>query len=159
MKFTKLTSGTTKGNKAYLFKPNNDAAGDVKVTFCGATAIDGLPELTEGDENGLYGVYTKKEFTPAEADRNIYYGWSAGKFVSIGAGATLSPGRAYLKVNTQGGNAKDILKAIFDDETTGISDVNASDCDDNAPAYDLMGRRVGAGYKGIVIKNGKKGPL
>ena len=159
VKFTKLTSSNTEANKAYLFKPKA-AEGDVKVTFQNFVAIDGLPEMTEGDENGLYGVYTKKEFTPEEADRNIYYGWSAGNFVSIGAGATLSHGRAYLKVTApQGGNAKDILKAIFDDETTGISDVNAPDCDDNAPAYDLMGRRVGAGYKGIVIKNGKKGPL
>ncbi len=157
VKFTKLTSGYTEANKAYLFKPN-ETAGDVRVIFnTYIKAIDGLPEMTEGDENGLYGVYTKKEFTPEEADRNIYYGWSAGNFVSIGAGATLNPGRAYLKVTApQGGNAKDILKAIFDDETTGISEVNAPDCDDNAPAYDLMGRRVGAGYKGIVIKNGKK---
>ncbi len=159
VKFTKLTSGNTVANKAYLFKPKA-AEGDVKVTFQNFVAIDGLPEMTEGDENGLYGVYTKKEFTSEEADRNIYYGWSAGNFVSIGAGATLTPGRAYLKVTApQGSNAKDILKAIFDDETTGISEVNAPDCDDNASAYDLMGRRVGAGYKGIVIKNGKKGPL
>jgi len=156
VKFTKLASGNTVANKAYLFKPKA-TAGDVKVTFKTlATAIDGLPELTEGDENGLYGVYTKKVFTQDEADRNIYYGWSAGNFVSIGAGATLNPGRAYLKVTApQGGNAKDILKAIFDDETTGISEVNTT-ADDNAPAYDLMGRRVGAGYKGIVIKNGRK---
>ena len=157
VKFTKLTNGNTVANKAYLFKPN-ETAGDVKVIFeTFSTAIDGLPELTEGDANGLYGVYTKKEFTPEEADRNIYYGWSAGNFVSIGAGATLSHGRAYLKVTApQGGNAKDILKAIFDDETTGISEVNTTAADYNAPAYDLMGRRVGAGYKGIVIKNGKK---
>ncbi|MBO5187334.1 MAG: BspA family leucine-rich repeat surface protein [Prevotella sp.] len=149
VKFGKPASGSTEADKAYIFKPSTSD----KVTFTGA-AIDGLPELTEGDADGLYGVYTKKKFTKAEADRDIYYGWSAGNFVSIGEGATLNPGRAYLKLS-QASGAKNILNAVFDDETTGISEVNTT-ADDNAPAYDLMGRRVGAGYKGIVIKNGKK---
>lgn len=30
------------------------------------------------------------------------------------------------------------------------------DDDDNAPLYNLSGQRVGAGYKGVVVKNGKK---
>lgn len=148
VKFSKLASGNTVANKAYLFKP---ATGD-KITFTG-TAITGLPEMTEGEADGLYGVFIKKVFTQDEADRNIYYGWSAGNFVSIGKGATLNAGRAYLKLSQTSG-AKNILKAVFDDETTGISEVNATD--DNAPAYDLMGRRVTAGYKGIMIKNGRK---
>ncbi len=148
VKFTKLASGKTVANKAYLFKPST---GD-KVTFTG-TAITGLPEMTEGEADGLYGVFTKKVFTQDEADRNIYYGWSAGNFVSIDKGATLNAGRAYLKLSQTSG-AKNILKAVFDDETTGISEVNATD--NNAPTYDLMGHRVTAGYKGIVIKNGRK---
>ncbi len=149
VKFVKPASDETVADKASLFKP----AADGKVTFTG-TANEGLPETTEGEADGLYGVYAEKKFTKDEADKNIYYGWSAGNFVSIGEGATLSHGRGYLKL-AQTSGAKNILKAVFDDETTGISEVNAA-AEADATAYDLTGRRVSAAYKGIVIKNGKK---
>ncbi len=38
--------------------------------------------------------------------------------------------------------------------SAGINAVNAED--DNAPVYNVAGQKVDAGYKGIVIKNGKK---
>ncbi|MGI6242529.1 MAG: hypothetical protein ACOYJK_03170 [Prevotella sp.] len=38
---------------------------------------------------------------------------------------------------------------------TGIGTVKAAE-DDNAPVYNVSGQRVGASYKGLVIKNGKK---
>ncbi|MBR1688801.1 MAG: hypothetical protein IJ710_09815, partial [Prevotella sp.] len=41
-------------------------------------------------------------------------------------------------------------------DTTGILSVNAEAVDANAPMYNLAGQRVAAGYKGIVIQNGKK---
>ena len=40
-------------------------------------------------------------------------------------------------------------------EPTGINEVTTTD-DSDAPAYNLMGVPVNAGYRGIVIKNGKK---
>ncbi len=39
--------------------------------------------------------------------------------------------------------------------TTGINNAKA-ELNDNAPAYNVAGQKVGAGFKGIVIKNGKK---
>lgn len=39
--------------------------------------------------------------------------------------------------------------------TTGINGVEAVE-GDNAPVYNVSGQRVGAAYKGLVIKNGKK---
>ncbi|MBR1688965.1 MAG: hypothetical protein IJ710_10670 [Prevotella sp.] len=40
--------------------------------------------------------------------------------------------------------------------TTGIQTINVHRQDDaSAPTYDLMGRRVAAGYKGIVVRNGR----
>ena len=38
---------------------------------------------------------------------------------------------------------------------TGIDAVGAVESD-NAPVYNVSGQRVGAAYKGLVIKNGKK---
>ena len=40
--------------------------------------------------------------------------------------------------------------------TDGINTIATKTATDNAPAYNMAGQRVGAGYKGIVIKNGKK---
>ncbi len=48
------------------------------------------------------------------------------------------------------------MKIAFDGETTGISDINAAKYEDDAPVYDLTGRRVSADAKGLLIKNGKK---
>lgn len=40
--------------------------------------------------------------------------------------------------------------------TTGIADVKAETVKADAQMYNLAGQKVGKGYKGIVIKNGKK---
>jgi hypothetical protein len=40
-------------------------------------------------------------------------------------------------------------------EATGIS-VTVKKVENNTPAYNLAGRRVNSGYKGLVIKNGRK---
>ena len=48
------------------------------------------------------------------------------------------------------------LDILSDKTTTGISAINAQDAMQDAPMYDLSGRRVDAQYKGIVIQNGKK---
>ena len=45
---------------------------------------------------------------------------------------------------------------ITDDPASGISTIDAQNATQNAPMFDLSGRRVDASYKGIVIKNGKK---
>ena len=51
------------------------------------------------------------------------------------------------------------IKSI-DELTTGISSPSLNDnvqtANDHAPAYNLSGQRVGKGYKGIVIRNGRK---
>ena len=50
------------------------------------------------------------------------------------------------------------LKFRFDDEPapTGIKAPSTSPKGESPATYDLNGLRVGNGYKGIVIKNGKK---
>ena len=150
VKFTAVEGCTTPG-EAYLFKP----ATSEKVFFTGTDAMTDLPaEITEGTGAGLYGTYTGKKFTADEAASGIYFGWANGSFWRAGENAEVKHDRAYLK--TAAGTTPARLSVKLDDETTGISDVNTTADDDNASAFDLMGRRVGTGYKGIVIKNGKK---
>ena len=70
------------------------------------------------------------------------------------AGTQIKANRAYLLVSST--NAAKGVKIAFDGETTGISDINAAKYEDDAPVYDLTGRRVSADAKGLLIKNGKK---
>lgn len=44
----------------------------------------------------------------------------------------------------------------LDNGATAVDNITVTTADPAAPAYNLNGQRVGAGYKGIVIKNGKK---
>lgn len=51
---------------------------------------------------------------------------------------------------------KDLVQAIFEGETiSGISNITADQLK-NAPAYNVAGQRVNEGYKGLIIKGGKK---
>lgn len=46
------------------------------------------------------------------------------------------------------------IQAVYDESMQGIGQVTT--LDKNAPMYDVLGRRVGEGYKGVVIQNGQK---
>lgn len=67
-------------------------------------------------------------------------------------GVKISPFRAYFTGIPEGASAK---LNFDDDETTGITNVNAAESNDDT-LYNLAGQKVNAAYKGIVIKNGKK---
>lgn len=71
-------------------------------------------------------------------------------------GTTLSQGKAYLDFS---GRPVRAFTLSFGDDgpTTGISSINADGNAENAPVYDLSGRRIAEPYgRGIYIKNGKK---
>ena len=67
-------------------------------------------------------------------------------------GVKISPFRAYFTGIPEGASAK---LNFSDEETTGITNVNAAESNDGT-LYNLAGQKVNAAYKGIVIKNGKK---
>lgn len=50
---------------------------------------------------------------------------------------------------------KFILDGTEEEVTSGVSTIKA-DADANAPAYNVAGQRVAEGYKGLIIKSGKK---
>lgn len=68
----------------------------------------------------------------------------------------LNEGMYTLRINVTGGNCNiDKINFICTEPTSGIDEIMSDDAS-NAPAYNLMGVPVNAGYRGIVIKNGKK---
>lgn len=71
-------------------------------------------------------------------------------------GTTLSQGKAYLDFS--GYPVRAFTLSFGDDgPTTGISSINADGNAENAPIYDLSGRRIAEPLgRGIYIKNGKK---
>lgn len=63
--------------------------------------------------------------------------------------------KAFLRVSDPSG-AK-FLSFTFGEETTGINGITAGNAEqDGTVLYNLAGQRVAKGYKGLVIKNGKK---
>ena len=71
-------------------------------------------------------------------------------------GTTLSKEKAYLDFS--GSSVRAFTLSFGDDDvTTGISSINAGGNAENAPVYDLSGRRIAQpSGRGIYIKNGKK---
>lgn len=169
VKFTKVEDAT-EANKPYLFIPDKNKADVTKIEVKGdvdiySTADETYTSYASNDYNTrFYGVYREKTFTEQDLNSNYdYYGWTAdGNFKKAGAGASVAPCRAYIRLRneTTGGGSSDNaparLSVEFDDgETTGIDTIGANGGAD-APMYNLQGQRVGSGYKGVVIKNGKK---
>ncbi|MBQ8714355.1 MAG: hypothetical protein IJ552_03995 [Prevotella sp.] len=84
------------------------------------------------------------------------YGYNAtdGVFsVTTSAAVTIAPFRGYITI--AGSDAHE-LTINFDGDATGISTVKTQVNDNDNTIYNLNGQRVGADYKGLVIKNGKK---
>ena len=124
----------------------------------------GTYELTESSESkNIETNYLKANVTPynlpAEEviDGENYYNYTlaADGFKHSSGEGILAAGKAYLQIpyNVPATDAK--LSLVFDGEGTGINNVNAND-NANNKIFNLSGQRVGASFKGLVIKNGKK---
>lgn len=87
------------------------------------------------------------------------YGFSAskGKFVHVGADASIKAFRAYISVpSTALSTAASRSIDIDFGGTTGINEIQNAQSSSAAATYDVTGKRVGKNYKGVVISNGKK---
>lgn len=71
-------------------------------------------------------------------------------------GKTIPAKCAYLEIADNGNSAKFYSLGDHSGSTTGITSVKNEAAGNNAPMYNLAGQLVDKGYKGIVIKNGKK---
>lgn len=146
-------TGSTVANTPYIFMPTSDG----KISLNSSVSIDATVDASTNAE--LIGTYQSLNWTE---DQDDIYGFAAneigdisvGTFVRVGAGASIKPFRAYLKVT--GAAAR--LAAIIDggDGTTGISIMNG--LDDNDSWYNLQGRKLSGKptKQGLYINNGKK---
>ncbi|MBQ6682124.1 MAG: Ig-like domain-containing protein [Prevotella sp.] len=69
---------------------------------------------------------------------------------------TCQAGHAYLMLSEA--QAREFIDIFDEDISTGIEAIDNGQLtmDNDAPVYNLAGQKVGKGYKGIVVKNGKK---
>ena len=77
-------------------------------------------------------------------------------FYKASKGKTIPAKCAYLEVANSASPAKCFSLGDHSGSTTGITSVKNEAAGNNAPMYNLAGQLVDKGYKGIVIKNGKK---
>jgi len=77
-------------------------------------------------------------------------------FYKAPEGKTIPAKCAYLEVKNSANPAKCFSLGDHSGSTTGITSVKNEAAGNNAPMYNLAGQLVDKGYKGIVIKNGKK---
>lgn len=148
---TEINTGILPANTPVLLNAET-ASEDYCFTSTGTVPNAAPSDLQKGAMTGVYST----GYVPANsyvlqngADGLGFYKVTADNTISIGAY------RAYL---TPGQNAEArMISIVFnDDMTTGIGNITSAPSKDEGVAYNLAGQRVANGYKGLVIKNGKK---
>ena len=114
----------------------------------------------EGAEAAIDTDLKASDGTATSSDKTAVYGLATvdgqDGFYKASAGKTIPAKCAYLEVANSANTAKFYSLGDHSGSTTGITSVKNEAAGNNAPMYNLAGQLVGKGYKGIVIKNGKK---
>lgn len=146
--------------KPYLVKWTS-GANVVDPVFTDVTIDTGAENrvIAPDDANGLVkmiGYYDS--FNITSANRNIYYMTASNTLRTTAKDRTLKAFRAYFELNPEpGAAAKDLtINMDFGGSTGVISETVNENSEEQATMYNLQGQRIGNGYKGIVVVNGKK---
>lgn len=158
------------GLKAYTVKLNQDKT-SITMTEVKGFVPAGVTVLLQGEANKEYALTKADGWQNVTSDLNMSDGTitSTDKANVYGlatvngqdgfykaSGEQKIPAKCgYLEVAKTAGAAFFSLGDITGN-TTGIADVKAETVKADAQMYNLAGQKVGKGYKGIVIKNGKK---
>lgn len=160
------------GLEAYAVKLNADKK-TITLEKIDGVVPAGKAVLLKGTPNGSYKL-TTGEGAVAEFDTDLkvsdgsatssdavaVYGLATVKgqdgFYKAPIGTTIPATCAYLEVDNSASLAKFYSLGDHSGSTTGITSVKNEAAGNNAPMYNLAGQLVDKGYKGIVIKNGKK---
>lgn len=114
----------------------------------------------EGAEAAIDTDLKASDGTATSSDKTAVYGLATvdgqDGFYKASAGKTIPAKCAYLEVANSANTAKFYSLGDHSGSTTGITSVKNEAAGNNAPMYNLAGQLVDKGYKGIVIKNGKK---
>ena len=160
------------GLEAYAVKLNADTK-TITLEKIEGKVPAGKAVLLKGTPNGSYKLTTGEgalaEFdtdlkvsdgSATSSDAVAVYGLATVKgqdgFYKAPIGTTIPATCAYLEVAKSANPAKCFSLGDHSGSTTGITSVKNEAAGNNAPMYNLAGQLVGKGYKGIVIKNGKK---
>lgn len=148
LNFIKSTDDSLFAGKPYLVKPAAD------MTYI---TVKGVAINPSTSNDVTVGGYTMTgSYTATTVPKGAYFFSNNGFYLADEANSVELKGfRAYI--TAPAATAKQ-LNVVIDGGTTGIGAIqNGSATEHIAPnIYNLSGQRVGAAYKGIVVKNGKK---
>lgn len=132
----------------------------VAVLLKGTADTDYALTKAEGWQENVTSDLKLSDGTITSTDKKTVYGLATVKgqdgFYKASAGKTIPVKCAYLEVANSASSAKCFSLGDHSGSTTGITSVKNEAAGNNAPMYNLAGQLVDKGYKGIVIKNGKK---
>lgn len=137
--FSQIKSTVASGN-GILLKGTPNATINLNILPTGGATLS---------DNKLVGTTA-----PTAVNADEVYGLSGNKFVKSSAAGSIPAGKAYILASSIPSTVKS-LNFVFEDETTGISEMKTGILDNEA-WYDLQGRKVAQPTKGIYIHNGKK---
>ena len=160
------------GLEAYAVKLNIDKKTITLVKIDGVVPA-GKAVLLKGTSSKSYRLTTGEgavaEFdtdlkvsdgTATSSDAVAVYGLATVNgqdgFYKASNGKTIPATCAYIEIANSANLAKFYSLGDHSGSTTGITSVKNEAAGNNAPMYNLAGQLVDKGYKGIVIKNGKK---
>ncbi len=133
--------GTVAAGKGILLKGTANTTISLNILPAGGDALS---------TNKLVSITSATEV----AD-NAYYGLSGNVFKKVNAG-TVPAGKALLPADLVSSPALE-FKFVFEDETSGISNLTQAFSEGEGAIYDLQGRKVAVPKKGgLYIMNGKK---
>lgn len=159
--------------KAYTVKLNAEKTGIVMNEVVGVIPA-GVAVLLEGKADTDYALTLTKaedwqnvtsdlkmsDGTITSTAETAVYGLATvdgqDGFYKASKGKTIPVKCAYLEVANSASSVKCFSLGDHSGSTTGITSVKNEAAGNNAPMYNLAGQLVDKGYKGIVIKNGKK---
>lgn len=163
--------GSLEGLEAYAVKLNADTK-TITLKKIEGVVPAGKAVLLKGTPNESYKLTTGKgdeakfdtdlkvsDGTATSSAETAVYGLATVNgqdgFYKASSAQKIPAKCGYLEVAKTAGAAFFSLGDITGN-TTGIADVKAETVKADAQMYNLAGQKVGKGYKGIVIKNGKK---
>lgn len=144
--------------KPYLLIPS--ASGKLLENIAATKDIADVPDEAKTSVPGSYsfvGTLQAKESVKKKGMEIYGFSASKGKFVHVGADASINAFRAYISVPSTALSTAASRSIDLDfGGTTGINEIQNAHSSSAAATYNVAGKRVGKNYKGVVISNGKK---
>lgn len=140
------------GGQGYLLSTANENGFCLNPSDAEAVAAPAENLLKGSDEAKTFNDASYKYYILGKSGEDVGFYWQKG---TSGTKVNNAAHKAFLQVLAS--NSAKFLSFTFGEETTGINGIIASDAEqDDTALYNLAGQRVAKGYKGLVIKNGKK---